>query len=94
MDIVIKLRAMNAMEKVAAYVEETNTSGSGNRWLDKVKTEIYTLAKSKAKLALCKNPSRARVYYRCYTYNDWIIAYRISETKFEVCRFIWGPRLR
>ena len=93
MELIIKPRASNAIRKVASYVEEQNTTGSGTRWYDKVIAEISALAKSKAKLALCKNPSLSRFHYRCYTYNEWIIGYRISETKFEVCRFIWGPRL-
>lgn len=93
MDIVIKQRAMHSMENAAAYVEGLNTAGSGSRWLDKVKEEIETLARSKTKLALCKHASLAKFKYRCFFYHDWVVAYRISNEQLEVCRFIWGARL-
>lgn len=84
---------MNAIDSVAEYVESINTTGAGDRWLDKLNTEIASLAKSKAKFAICKHPSLAKFKYRCYTYNDWVIVFRITDTTFEVCRFIWGARL-
>jgi hypothetical protein len=55
--------------------------------------KVISLANSKAKFAICKHPSFAKYNYRFYAYNNWIIAFRISENKFEECRFIWGARL-
>lgn len=93
MVIEIKRRAMNAIVQTAVYVEGLNTPGSGVRWMENVETEIEQIARSKAKFALCKNLSLAKFNYRCYTYKGWVIAFRVSATKFEVCRFIWGKRL-
>lgn len=91
--IELRKRAMNSMERTAEYVDSINTPGAGDRWLDKIKERIILLANSKAKFALCKHPSLAKFNYRCYAYKDWVIAFRVSEKKFEVCRFIWGKRL-
>ena len=93
MDIIVRKRALNAIVKTALFVESLNTPGSGDRWSEKLKSEISSLAKSKAKLAICKHPTLAKFKYRCYVFKDWIIAFRIHEKAFEVCRFIHGSRL-
>lgn len=93
MKVVYKYRAAKVIEKAAEWVEQRNTPGSGERWFARLDETIHALANSKAKLALCKHPSLAKFNYRCYTYNNWIIAFRVSKNMFEVCRFIWGKRL-
>ncbi|MDB5282190.1 MAG: hypothetical protein JWO06_1265 [Bacteroidota bacterium] len=93
MVIEIKRRAMNTIEAAAAYVEGLNTVGSGERWMENIVEEIYRIASSKAKFVFCKNASLAKFKYRCYSYKGWVIAFRISDAKFEVCRFIWGKKL-
>jgi plasmid stabilization system protein ParE len=94
MKVVYKLRARNAIVRVAEYIERQNTTGSGDRWVDRLAEMIDLLAKSKAEFAVCRHPSLAKFGYRCYAYNDWIIAFRITGEKFEICRFIYGPRLK
>lgn len=81
------------MEKTAEYLETINTPGAGDRWLDKVVSQIVSLANSKAKFAICNHASLAKFNYRCYIYKDWVIAFKQTDKKFEVCRFIWGARL-
>ena len=81
------------MLKASAFVESINTTGSGDRWLDKIEKIIFRLAASKAKFAICKHPSWAKFSYRCYASKDWVIAFRVKENEFEVCRFILGSRL-
>lgn len=93
MEVIYKPRAINDVGKVIDWVESQNTPGSGERWFNRLDELINKLAKAKAKFALCKHPSLAKFNYRCYTYNDWVIAFRQTDTKFEVCRFIWGARL-
>ncbi|MEO8088230.1 MAG: hypothetical protein ABI763_15525 [Bacteroidota bacterium] len=93
MDIIVRKRALNAILKTALFVETLNTPGSGARWAEKLKSVITSLAKSKAKFSLCKHPSLAKFKYSCYVFKDWMIAFRIHEKEFEVCRFIHGSRL-
>jgi hypothetical protein len=93
MKIVYRKGALKAIDKVAAFVESKNTAGSGNRWAEKIVLKIESLATSKAKFAVCKHPSLAKYHYRCYTYNDWVIAFLITDKKFEVCRIVWGSLL-
>lgn len=93
MKIDIRKRALNTLIKVAEFVESKNTSGSGLRWMNKVEEKIESLAEAKVKAAFCHHASLAKYNFRCIAYNDWIIVYRISEIKFEVCRFIYAPSL-
>jgi hypothetical protein len=93
MVIEIKRRAMNTIVETALYIESLNTSGSGVRWMETIEHEIREIALSRAKFAICRNPSLAKFKYRCVSYKGWVIAFRISAKKFEVCRFIWGKKL-
>jgi hypothetical protein len=93
MTVVYRTRAINAILKVALFVESQNTPGSGDVWYSKLNDFIHSLAKSKAKFQICKDPSLARYQYRCYAYKDWIITFRIHPNEYEVCRFILGKRL-
>ncbi len=93
MEVLYKPRAVSDIEKVIDWVESQNTENSGERWFGKLDKAINRLARSKAKFAVCKHPSLAKFKYRCYTYNNWVIVFRTTDTTFEVCRFIWGARL-
>lgn len=86
-------RALQTIDSAADFVESLNTPGSGDRWVEKFHLEILSLAKSNAKFALCKAPKLARYKYCCYTYKGWVIAFKSTEKKFEVCRLIWGAYL-
>ncbi len=93
MKLVYRKGALKAIDKVAAFVESKNTVGSGSRWAEKIVMKIESLASSKAKFAVCKHASLAKYQYRCYAYNDWVIAFLIADKKFEVCRIVWGALL-
>jgi hypothetical protein len=87
-------RASNAMRKVARWVENENTEGSGERWFKNLRKEIEHLATIKVKHAICKDASLAKFKYRCFTHKDkWIVAYKIMGDKFVVYRFTYGPWL-
>jgi hypothetical protein len=93
MKIIYKPGARKSIAEVADYIESLNTPGSGERWAVKLAARIETLARSKAKFALCNHPSLAKFNYSCYAYHDWVIAFKVTSTKFEVRRFILGSRL-
>ena len=93
MKIVYKTAALKTIDSAAAFVESKNTEGSGDRWVEKFAEEISSLAKSTAQFPLCKAPQLAKWNYRCFTYKNWVIAFKISDKKFEVCRIIWGSNL-
>lgn len=94
MVVVYKQRAKNAILKTTLRIEANNTAGSGNRWFNKLDTFIHSIASAKAEYGLCKAPMLAKYKYSCYTYGNWVIAFKIKGNNFEVCRFIFGKRLK
>jgi hypothetical protein len=93
MKVVYKPSALRTIDSTVAFIESKNTIGSGDRWVEKFAEQISLIAKSTAKFAPCKAPSLARYKYSCYTYKGWVIAFRATPKKFEVCRIIWGAYL-
>lgn len=93
MKVIIRRRALNAILKVSEYIESVNTKGSGIIWAQKLYTTLQSLAKDNVSYGLCKSPLLAKYNYSCYAYNNWIIAFRITNNQLEVCRFIWGAKL-
>jgi len=93
MTIVLRKRALNAIINAVRHIESIHTEGSGDRWTRKLKVKFIEIAASKVKYSLCRHPSLAKYKYHCYLYNDWIIAFKMSENEFEICRFIYGDRI-
>jgi hypothetical protein len=93
MEVTYKQRAANAINKVVYFIENNNTEGSGMRWFEHLDDKINSLAKSNIRLQLCRYKTLARYNYNCFYYKGWVIAYRISQDKLEVYRFIWNARL-
>lgn len=93
MQVVVKKRALNSINATARYIESINTKGSGDRWANKLYDEIEKIALYNVSFALCKNESLAKFKYSCMVFKDWVIAFRLSANKLEICRFIYGPYL-
>ena len=94
MKLVVKLRAAATIGKIGRWVEEQNTDGSGERWVNKVYDYFEDIARVGLKLTLCKNEDLARQNFSCFTYNSkWVIAYRIKGDELIIYRFIWGAFL-
>ncbi len=93
MRLVLKKRATKALFSVANWVEDQNTEGAGDRWLEKVFQEINRRAKAEVKHSVCQNQFLANRKYLCFPYDSWIVAYKIDGEEFIVCRFIWAGKL-
>lgn len=95
MQVVIKKRALNTLEKVADWIASQYFLDTGVKWLDEFASMAQELADAEVKHALCRHESLSRWQYRCFTYkNKWVVAYKISRTKFTIYRFVLGSRLR
>lgn len=93
MEIDYRPRAKNAILKVMDFVESKNTEGSGRRWFVKLNEVINSLSQTGYGLQICRHESLSKFNYRCYEYNGWVIVFRISNKKLEVCRFIWAAQI-
>jgi hypothetical protein len=94
MTLEIRKAASNTIAATKNWIDDQNTEGPGDRWVAKLFEELSKRDRSGVKHAICKNESLANRHYSCFTYNDkWVVAYKIKDGKFIVCRFIAGSML-
>ena len=93
MEIVIRRKAMRILESIAEYVEELNTSGAGDRWLDRFFTRLSAFAQPNVQYPLCRNKRLASRGCSCIHYKSWGIAFKIRKGKFIICEIVHGSLL-
>ena len=93
MEIEIKAKALKTLDEVANYVESLNTAGAGSRWLDKFFLRIQAYAKPDVVYALCKKAKLAKRSFSCITFNNWVVAFKITKGKFVIYEIIHGSLL-
>ena len=94
MRLEIRKTAANTIAATKNWIDEQNTEGAGDRWVDRLFEDLNKRAKSGVRHAICKNESLAKRHYSCFTYNGkWVVAYKIENGAFIVCRFIVGSML-
>jgi hypothetical protein len=94
MNLEVRKAASNTIAATKNWIDKQNTKGAGDRWLARLFDELNKRAKSGVQHAICQNESLAKRHYSCFTYNDkWVVAYKIKDGKFVVCRFIAGSML-
>lgn len=93
MNLVIKPKAFQALEKIASYIDNLNTAGSGHRLLDNFLRAIQQYAAEGVSYQLCNHISLQSKGYSCIFYEKWVIAFKIHEDNFIIYRIIWGPSL-
>jgi len=84
---------MQVIDAIADFVESKNTPGSGGRYALKFKSAIERLAVPNIKHALCDHSVLAAFNYSCSHFNDWVIAFRISNDELTVYEIIHGSLL-
>jgi hypothetical protein len=84
---------MRVIDSIADFVESKNTQGSGARYALKFKSAIEKLAVPNIKHTLCQHPVLAAFDYSCSHFNDWVIAFRITNNELIVHEIIHGSLL-
>jgi hypothetical protein len=79
--------------EVSYFVDSINIEGTGDKWVDKFISAVYSYAKPDVTYALCKDDYLASLDLRCININDWIIAFKIEEDVFVVHKIIRGSIL-
>lgn len=93
MKLVITKSAYRAILATAKWVDEQNTSGAGDRWLEKIFEELNKHAQAGAQHAKCHQQLLAAYDYRCFPYDKWIVAFKIENRQYVIHRFIWAGYL-
>ena len=86
--------AQSQLESIAEFVESKNTTGSGLRWLEQFYDFIEPYAQPNLKYALCSDKEFALQKFSCIVFRKkWIIAFKISSSKFTVHHIVLGSLL-
>ena len=86
--------AENALYELEIWIEESNTPGSGTRFINKFIDHISSYAVPNAVYAGCTNEVLALYHLSCITINDWVIAFRKSKNEFVVHYILYGSGLK
>lgn len=84
--------ANNSLSKVADYLEDMNTAGSGERWLIKFHNKIKKYAQP-IKYAICRHKVYARNGYSCVAIDSWIIVFKVDKEQFNVYQIVLASNL-
>jgi hypothetical protein len=94
MEIIIRKKAMQVLESIAAYVDEINTAGAGDRWLDHFFNRIISYALPNVTYPKCSSRKLAARNYSCIRYRIWVIAFKIVKGRFVIYEIIHGSILK
>ncbi len=93
MGIIIRKKALQVLENIAEHVEELNTAGAGDRWLDKFFSRIKTFALPHVSYPICNNKKLASRKYSCIRYKNWVIAFKMVKGNMVIYEIVHGSLL-
>jgi hypothetical protein len=86
--------ALDKIFDIAEFVDDINTPGAGDRWIERMVDFIKDYAKlSHIQWPLCRNENLATHSYNCLVYKNWIIAFKIESSEFKIYDLIYGSLL-
>ncbi len=71
--------AFISLTQLVNFIESTNTSGAGLRWLERYELFLKTAFNSPERIRLCHNQTFHSLKLRCIYFNDWLIAFSIKN---------------
>jgi hypothetical protein len=71
--------ALSSLIKLVNFIEEKNTQGAGERWLNRFELYLQTTIPYSLKISLCNNETFKLLNLRCLYYNEWVIAFSIHN---------------
>lgn len=84
--------ANNYLSKVANYLDDINTIGSGERWLIRFHNKIKKYAQP-IKYSLCRHKIYAKNGYSCVSIDSWIIVFKVEGNQFNVYQIVLASSL-
>ncbi len=92
--VIILPRAERVIQSVAYFIEEKNTSGSSDKWVNEILDFILSHAHTATLYGLCRNQHLAIRKYSCIVFKKkWVIVFKQTQSTFTVHQIIYGPNL-
>lgn len=95
MTFILLPEAQRSITEISDFIDAVNTSGAGERWVERMIDSIESFARSAEHVtyALCTNEAFASKGLSCFNFNDWIIAFKAIDEVFEVHFIVRGSIL-
>ncbi|HWB62946.1 MAG TPA: hypothetical protein VG603_05490 [Chitinophagales bacterium] len=93
MKVSFESEARETLYDIAAFIDSINTDGAGQFWVTNFILNVYTYAKPNVSYALCSHHILAQEGFSCFTYNGWVIAFKIEDDTLVVYLIIRGNLL-
>ncbi len=71
--------AFSSLIRLVNFIEETNTAGSGVRWLSRYELILKKKLSKPNQIRLCNNLAFTKLNLRCIYFNDWVTAFSIHD---------------
>lgn len=95
MRVVFEVEAEEQLYDLAEIIDDFNTSGAGERWINRLLDFIESYALSNVSYSLCRNERLAELQYSCITFNHkWVIAFKFIDNEMRIYEILHGSLLR
>lgn len=71
--------AFKSLMRLVNYIESKNTQGAGLRWLKRYEEFLQKKFHQPKNIRLCNNATFNTLHLSCLYFNDWVIAFSITE---------------
>jgi hypothetical protein len=87
--IIIRQSVAKNIAAIAWYIESKGMLATANKFTDNVYDYFLKLADDRKSYALCREPARAALGYKCITYKKkYTIVFIESDKELLICEFI------
>lgn len=87
--IIVKQSVAESIAAIAWYIESKRLLATAEKFADQVYDHFNKLADKKKSYAICRDPKRASLGYKCIPYKKkYTIVFIESENEIMVCEFI------
>lgn len=93
--ITVKQSVAESIAKISWFIESKGLLATADKFSDSVYDYFLTLADDRRGFALCHDPKRAAIGYKCITFKKkYTIVFLESESSITVCEFIPSKLIR
>ena len=71
--------AFGSLIQLVNYIESANTKGAGLRWLNRFELFLQKTLIRPRQIKFCHNLTFNQLNLRCIYFNDWVIAFSITD---------------
>lgn len=88
-EVIIKESVADSIAEIAWYIESKGLVATAEKFADAVYDFFIKLSDSRKVHALCRDPQRSLIGYKCITYKrKYTIVFLESEDELIICEFI------